>query len=489
VRRLLAAALGVIAVVGIISSGSTMAEGAAEGEPPQLRRDGRWLVDELGRVVIVHGVNLVYKHDPYVPPETAEGFTAADADWLADHGFNAARVGTLWAGLTPDEPGVANPAYIAKWQRVMDLLADRGIWMQLDFHQDQWHETYGGEGVPDWAMIRPPVFALLPPLKVLPFPLGYWTPETSIVFDNFWANRNQLLDGFVQAWVIAAKAWKDQPYSMGYDLLNEPWAGYEWPTCLTLGCPQTYYRELQPAFTRTLEAIRQVDPDGIVWWEPQQFAGGRPVKTFFEPVPGEENLGLSWHNYCPDVFFESMGLPVGSTENCWQYSRGRHAHALEQSETMAAVPMMSEWGATDNLRAIEIDAAVADENLMGWTHWAYKRWNDPTTADTAQGLFADDGDLSTVKAEKVRRLVRTYAQATAGTPLAMSFDVGDGDFEFRYRPDLSIDAPTEIFVSPLHYPGGWTATVEGGNVVGQTSTRLLVRPTGDGEVKVSIRRS
>jgi hypothetical protein len=30
--------------------------------------------------------------------------------------------------------------------------------------------------------------------------------------------------------------------------------------------------------------------------------------------------------------------------------------------------MMSEWGATDNLRAIEIDAAVSDENLMGWLH-------------------------------------------------------------------------------------------------------------------------
>ena len=64
---------------------------------------------------------------------------------------------------------------------------------------------------------------------------------------------------------------------------------------------------------------------------------------------------------------------------------------------MHAAPLMSEWGATDNLRAIEIDAAVADEHLMGWTHWAYKFWNDPTTADGDQGLFRDDADLSSVK--------------------------------------------------------------------------------------------
>src|SRR5690349_19702555 len=71
---------------------------------PQLRRDGRWLVDEHGRVVIVHGLNLVWKHAPYVPPATAEGFTAADARWMRRHGFNGARLGTLWAGVTPDEP-------------------------------------------------------------------------------------------------------------------------------------------------------------------------------------------------------------------------------------------------------------------------------------------------------------------------------------------------------------------------------------------------
>ena len=61
---------------------------------------------------------------------------------------------------------------------------------------------------------------------------------------------------------------------------------------------------------------------------------------------------------------------------------------------MHAVPMMSEWGATDNVRAVKLDAAAADQHLMGWTHWAYKFWNDPTTADNAQGLFADDTDLS-----------------------------------------------------------------------------------------------
>ena len=39
---------------------------------------------------------------------------------------------------------------------------------------------------------------------------------------------------------------------------------------------------------------------------------------------------------------------------------------------------------------------------MSWMYWAYKHWDDPTTADGAQGLFTDDADLSTVKTAKLR---------------------------------------------------------------------------------------
>ncbi|WP_186449965.1 cellulase family glycosylhydrolase [Nocardioides sp. J9] len=482
-RAVVLAATLVLATVGALTLPAPTA--SADEEPPQLRREGRWLVDQHGRVVIVHGFNLVWKLDPYVPPATAEGFTAADADWLAEHGFNAVRLGTLWAGITPTAPGAGDPSYRQGWQRVMDLLADRGIWMQLDMHQDQFHEVYGGEGVPDWALRRPALLSLLPPIN-LPFPMGYWTPENSLVFDEFWANKHKGVDHWAAAWRIAADWWKDQPYLMGYDLMNEPWMGLEWLTCFTNGCRQSYTKELQPAYEKATRAIREVDPDNVVWWE--QLAAGRQVPTFLEPMPGEDQLGYSWHNYCQDVFLESQGLPLGNVENCWKFSQERTTTALAQAERMHAVPLLSEWGATDNVRAVEIDAAVADRNLMGWTHWAYKQWQDPTTADEAQGLFHDDADLGSVKADKLRVLVRTYAQATAGTPLAMDFDTATGEFTYRYRSN-GIDAPTEIFVSPLHYPDGHDVQVTGGQWQPGTSGRIEVRPDTPGqEVTVRVTR-
>lgn len=460
------------------------APAGASSPVPQLRRDGRWLVDQDGRVVLVHGVNLVWKLGSYVPPDEPAGFTSADAAWLAEHGFNGARIGTLWAGVTPTEPDRVDARYLAQWQRVMDDLAANQIWMQLDFHQDQWNEVYGGEGVPDWAVHRPAPYDLAPPLTP-PFPLGYWTPEQSTVWDEFWAGRHGLIDAWAGAWRAVAAHWRGQPYLMGYDLLNEPWAGLEWPECLFDGCPTTYERELQPAMTTALRAIREADPSGIVWFEPQQLAGGRGTPTYFTAIAGEEQLGFSWHNYCPQVFFESQGIPGQDVEECQAYADGINRTALDQGDRMKAVGLMSEFGATDNERALEIDTEVADRHFTSWMYWAYKVWNDPTTADTAQGLFHDDADLASGK-PKLRSLVRTYPQATCGTPASLSFDPRTGDFAYTYEAGSCHGRPTDVFISPLHYPRGFDLAVDGGTARPARDNHLLVDAVAGAEVTVRV---
>src|SRR5882724_2294597 len=109
------ALLAVLAAVACVDA-SSVAHAAGR---PQLRRDGPWLVDQFGRVVIVHGMNLVWKLPPYVPPRTADGFTRADAIWLAEHGFNGARIGVLWVGVSPNAPGQIDRAYLKAWNRVV----------------------------------------------------------------------------------------------------------------------------------------------------------------------------------------------------------------------------------------------------------------------------------------------------------------------------------------------------------------------------------
>src|SRR5215210_1663009 len=110
----LALLLAAVVALTFAPSGTSNGTATATAEAPRLQRQGRFLVDQYGRVVIVHGLNMVWKRAPYAPPDTAAGFTAKDAAWLKKYGFNGARLGMLWAGVTPTKPGVADPSYFKR---------------------------------------------------------------------------------------------------------------------------------------------------------------------------------------------------------------------------------------------------------------------------------------------------------------------------------------------------------------------------------------
>lgn len=501
-RWLMFVPLLAIAACNSSSDGDPGSQGGSQGSGSsvQLRRDGRWLVDPYNRVVLLHGVNMVWKTAPYVPPATPEGFTAADAAWLEDHGFNSARIGVLWVGVSPQMPGVIDTAYLAAWDRVVNLLAAHHVWMLFDFHQDLLGEVYQGEGVPEWAvselegtfttLLGPPSFG---------FPFNYFTPQLSEAFDNLWKEHGVVWDGFRDAWAAVARHWKAQPYSMGYDLFNEPWAGLEYPTCLIpiLGCAAHETTELQPFYEHALAGIRAEDPHNIVWFEPEPLISTGAPATGFAPVAGESQLGYSFHYYCPlNTLANALqlgvldSLPVGLADTCDSFGSSTFGQARAQADKMEGVELLTEFGATDELPVLRDVTAQADKSLVGWEYWQYKNWLDPTTESQgsgAQSLFADDADLSTVKMDKLRMLERTYPQATAGIPVELSFDPDTAEFNYRYTPHVA-DRPTEIYVPvAVHYPGGYHVEATGARVISAANAPLLVLQNVVSATEVSVK--
>ena len=64
----------------------------ATAAPPEgrLAQAGRRLTAPDGRLVVLHGINMVYKSARYVPADTV--FGDDDARFLAEHGFNTVRL-------------------------------------------------------------------------------------------------------------------------------------------------------------------------------------------------------------------------------------------------------------------------------------------------------------------------------------------------------------------------------------------------------------
>ena len=137
------------ALPGIAALLLALAPAAAADTPLRLGHDGRWLTDDQGRVVILHGINMVYKRPPYAPD--AVGFGDDDAAFLASQGFNVVRLGVIYKAVEP-QPGVYDDDYLARIRSTVDVLAAHGIVSLLDFHQDMYNERFQGEGWPDWAV-------------------------------------------------------------------------------------------------------------------------------------------------------------------------------------------------------------------------------------------------------------------------------------------------------------------------------------------------
>ncbi|MER3453487.1 MAG: endoglycoceramidase [Acidimicrobiia bacterium] len=378
----------------------------------------------------------------------------------------------------------------------MDLFGAYGITVMLDMHQDMYNERFQGQGFPAWATYTDVegVPGSAPPDEMARqgFPMNYFTPPVLRAFDNLWTNRAGLWDEFADFWRHVAARFRDKPNLLGYDLLNEPWPGSQWPSCANpQGCPVFDAGVLQRFYERAAAGIRQADPTGVVWWEPNvtsDFGTANGV-GLVSPIEAGPN-GISFHTYCliggqfaPVSRADDPECPVGEER---AFSEQHRAAARNGSALF-----LTEFGASDDLVDIRRMADLADQAMVSWHWWHYGNWSDPTGNPGPQGLWGQDLDRpGSLKQAKADVLVRAYPQAVAGRPTSFSFDLDTKEFRLDFAADGGITAPTVIFVPvERHYRGGYRVEVSGPAMVtsAPNAPKLTLRNTGTGPVTVRVR--
>ena len=113
----------------------------------------RLMQDSSRRSVIFHGVNVVYKVDPYLPSEDSFdpqlSLTDAELDNLVKWGFNFVRLGVMWEAVER-KPDTYNMTYLDEVEKLINKLGSRGIYTLVDMHQDVLARAICGEGVPNF---------------------------------------------------------------------------------------------------------------------------------------------------------------------------------------------------------------------------------------------------------------------------------------------------------------------------------------------------
>lgn len=430
--------------------------------PIQFR--GQDLVDGLGRVVLIHGTNMVQKSAPSFVEIGGPILNEANLAQLQRDGVNGVRLGVRPDALMP-QPGVVDQAYLDKVLEAVDLLGQRGIWVLVDLHQDVF------DGMPAWATT--PATAALPTLPAdlaqgAAWALQYLSPRSLQQWDDWWdqvpvADGRSGADLYGDGLVELARRVADRPQVIGIDLMNEPFPGERFFDCVAGQCASRY-AQVATVLSAWTDRVRTAVPSMHVWWAGFNF--GPPFQG--TPAPGE-GVGYTFHSYCLGTDGGEPTQPDAvSNSLCQGVFDGAVRDARNIGGRWDSPILLGEFGASASPLNSTRLTQLADEHLLSWMHWHCC------------------GGSEVVRTN----LVRTYAQATAGRPLSQRFDPASGEFEFRFRPDPSIAAPTVISVPADVYPTGYGAAVQGGEITSPDGSGQLtvVAAPGATEVVVTVRR-
>lgn len=282
-----------------------------------------------------------------VDSRRAHPYLESDFEWLAEFGFNFARLPLsyrVWSD--PTDWKQVDESKLAEIDRAVDLGRRYGIHTNLNFHR-----------IPGYCVNE---------RGLEPFDL----------FDGPEAGGSEALDAAAHHWRLFADRYKGLPSEqVSFDLMNEPpWMDDD-----------TRYVEI---VRHLVKAIREVDPDRLI------VADGADIGQ--TPVPGIVDLGLvqSTRGYLPKALthytagwvpeneFETFESPTWPLEDAqgetWDLAKLQN-HLIAPWKALAdrGVPVhVGEWGCF-NRTPHEVMLAWAGDMLATWKElgWGWSMWN------------------------------------------------------------------------------------------------------------------
>ncbi|GAB3655888.1 hypothetical protein GCM10028791_27330 [Echinicola sediminis] len=452
--------------------------------PQTIQIENGKFIDELGREVLLNGINVVSKskQENYLFQAGPEFYKQ-----LREWGFNCIRFILIWDGLEP-QPDQYNEAYLAEIDKRIQWAADNGVFVILDMHQDLYSVKYS-DGAPEWATLD----------DNLPHITGdVWSdayllsPAVQRSFDNFWNNTpaedgKGLQDHYAELWQLLAERYKNTPNVIGYDLMNEPFPGSiaqnAVPAMLGAYAQLLYQntgkalseeqlleiwgseenrtkalhdlntkknfaqvidalypitadfeeKQLQPFYQKISDAIRKVDQNKILFLEHTYF-GNMGVKSSIQRTRlpnGEPDPLVAYAPHGYDL--------VVDTDRAEEASSARVEFIMERikltGQRLGMPVWLGEWGAYYGAGETIIPVArhavgEIEKHRFSNAYWSY----DPGTENLAHFKKA---------------LHRPYPVCVNGELIAYSYDHKNSSFKMSWEEKENINAPTLIYFPDL----------------------------------------
>ena len=474
----------------------------------------RFILDNSGRYSIFHGGNVVVKLPPYLP--TTDKFdyqyslnTPEDLETMVRLGFNSVRLGVIWEAVEK-APGVYDYDYLDKVEQIINTLGEHNIYTMVDAHQDVFSRNFCGEGVPYFyvnqmgfdkkcdasALTR--LLDLIGVCKTLD-DFGFRTDENglpliedcvkhnfadyhyiagfSASYRNFYQNKANIQDKFVEFWKTVVTRFKGNKYVLGYDLWNEPAPGGVMEDIKNMIPGRPDIKDILPVYRKVDTELRKIDPNYILFFEntpvPDTLPifGGIFLGSMSEKPAGDEVPQVyNFHTYCclsgTDTCAHGEATYEKSISVCPTFHRKQLDKEIKTATNLNVPMFLTEFGACSDSKACynEILSVVkiTEENFISWSYWNYKPYGDHTTSAiemvSYEGIYNDDGTVQNIKE---KGLSRAYVMYYQGKPIDFKYETdSDTNFETSFEYHKNITEPSVLYYNKdFFYKNGYEIKV------------------------------
>jgi len=422
----------------------TSQEPVSEPGLSSISSDGRMLRDELGRALLLRGINArvdgVFDVDlgkGRVPLEEAPELTDADCQQMAEWGINLVRLPIQWSGVEPERDRF-DEAYLSRVDAAVDCIHAAGVSVLVDLHQDAYSKEIGEDGAPLWAIEPPPEELLEGPLTGEELQRRRFSAPVTAAFASFFDENDRfgLQAEYIAMLEHVAKRYREYPGVIGIDLFNEPVVD------------TTLLRSFHQA---AAEAVRKVAPDLLIFFEPTGPRGYVGSEAPVNPPFGVSGAVYAPHLY-PAVFLssEEQLLEVDIEELRSTFDAG-----ADEAAEWKTPWLVGEFGGPPATafedKYLGLMYRLLDERFISATLWLWKE-----DSQGSWGLFdtKKNGDW-TPRPAMVNIVSRPYIERAAGTPTRMT--VESGALELRFNEGFAaahrVYVPTRLTIAKVECDG------------------------------------
>ena len=451
-------------------------------------------VDELGRIRVFRGFNVVVKCDHKVKSRHMENvFTDEYLSKLSADGFNLIRLGVTWSALE-SAPNKYNEALLNELESYIVAAEKYNMSIYMDIHQDLYCQLWS-DGAPDWATLSGK-YKFKPGRMVWAF--GYFFDKAvHTAFDSFWDNRpikekkgkkianltqEQLNRGLQDYYALmlqrVAKMVQGHDNVIAYDVMNEPFLGksggkvfrklvYKGLRVIAMSPKLKRIKAIKALIkkdTKTLldtasaEILGKVTSNGNGLVKKFDLEKYNPflnkMTTAIRAIDNERMVTVD------NCYYSNLGIPCNAGPiivngkqdgmQCfaphgydfmvdtpeYEYANdGRVKFIFDEhrrSQLRLNMPVIvGEWGGFP-VEFDEYSHADFVQNMFDEYGWSHTYW----------ALFEENMECELLYKE----LVRPYPTAIAGTGAKFKYDSSINTFTLSYKGDASMMSATEIFL-------------------------------------------